>query len=101
MDIRLSILTLMNLSVLSSILLLIYVITVGLYRLYWSPLAAYPGPKLAALSNWYEFYYDVILQGKFTSKIQDLHRQYGTVSSSLPPSVTVSLTGAGPIIRIT
>ncbi|KMU83638.1 CND11p [Coccidioides immitis H538.4] len=46
-------------------------------QLFWSPLARFPGPRLAALTNWYEFYYDVILQGKFTEHIQDLHKQYG------------------------
>jgi hypothetical protein len=46
-------------------------------RLLFSPLARFPGPKLAALSNWYEFYYDVILQGRFTAHIQELHRRYG------------------------
>jgi hypothetical protein len=61
----------------SSLLLLFYLVGLGVYRLYLSPLARYPGPKLAALSNWYEFYYDVILQGKFTFHIQDLHKQYG------------------------
>lgn len=46
-------------------------------RLLLSPLAKFPGPKLAALTNWYEFYYDVILQGQFTAHIQDLHKRYG------------------------
>lgn len=61
----------------SCLLLVIYLVGLGVYRLYLSPLAQYPGPKLAALSNWYEFYYDVILQGKFTFHIRDLHKQYG------------------------
>lgn len=70
---------LLKLCVPASLLLVIYLVGLGLYRLYWSPLAGYPGPKLAALSNWYEFYYDVILQGKFTLHIQELHKQYGQV----------------------
>jgi hypothetical protein len=61
----------------SCLLLLVYLVGLGVYRLYLSPLARFPGPKLAAMSNWYEFYYDVILQGKFTFHIQDLHKQYG------------------------
>lgn len=65
--------------VLPSLLLLVSVAVAAVYRLYWSPLAGYPGPKLAALSNWYEFYYDVILQGQFTVQIQSLHKQYGMV----------------------
>jgi hypothetical protein len=69
--------SLVKLCISSCLLLLIYVVGLAVYRLYLSPLARFPGPKLAALSNWYEFYYDVILQGKFTFHINDLHKQYG------------------------
>lgn len=55
-----------------------YVLSLVVYRLLFSPVANFPGPKLAALSNWYEFYYDVIQQGQFTAHIQDLHKQYGS-----------------------
>lgn len=56
---------------------LLYIASLYIYRLFFHPLARYPGPKLAALSNWYEFYYDVAQQGKFTFHIQDLHKRYG------------------------
>lgn len=49
----------------------------AIYRLYFSPLAKFPGPKLAALTLWYEFYYDVIRRGKFTWEIQRMHEKYG------------------------
>jgi hypothetical protein len=69
--------------------LILYLVGLGIYRLYFSSLAAYPGPKLAALSNWYEFYWDVIQQGQFTSHIQKLHLKYGksfpTASASANP----------------
>lgn len=48
-----------------------------LYRLTLHPLAKFPGPKLAAGSYWYECYYDVLKEGKFIWKIQELHRKYG------------------------
>lgn len=48
-----------------------------IYRLFLSPLAKIPGPKLAALTSWYEFYYDVIKPGKYVWKIKDLHTEYG------------------------
>jgi len=67
------------------LLLPVYFVGLCVYRLYLSPLAAFPGPKLAALSNWYEFYYDVILQGSFTFHIRELHKQYGAIFSfSIP-----------------
>lgn len=51
--------------------------SVAIYRLYFHPLSKVPGPKLAALSRLYDFYYDCILGGKFVFKIEDLHKQYG------------------------
>ena len=46
-------------------------------RLFLSPLADIPGPKLAALTHWYEFYYDVVKPGQYVFKIKQLHDVYG------------------------
>ena len=46
-------------------------------RLILSPIAGFPGPKLAGLTFWYEFYYDVVLGGRYTWKIKELHEKYG------------------------
>jgi hypothetical protein len=56
---------------------LAYLLALAIYRLHFSPLARFPGPKLAALSKWYELYYDVVRKGRFTFKIQELHKTYG------------------------
>lgn len=61
----------------------IYLILLAIYRLYFHPLANFPGPKLAALSRWYEFYYDVYRPGQLVFKLGDLHEQYGTYSLDL------------------
>ena len=55
-----------------------YLLVLAIHRLWFNPLAKFPGPKLAALSRWYEFYYEVVLRGQFTFHIQDLHKKYGT-----------------------
>lgn len=47
------------------------------YRLFQHPLARYPGPKLAAITRWYEGYYDVIQNGQYTFKLRELHDKYG------------------------
>jgi len=52
----------------------------GIYRLYFHPLAGFPGPKLAALTLWYETYHDVWLRGKFVFKIKEMHEKYGRPS---------------------
>ncbi|KAF1982274.1 cytochrome P450 [Aulographum hederae CBS 113979] len=73
-------------AILASVL---YVFALYVYRLLFHPLAKYPGPKLAAMTNWYEFYYDVILQGSFTSHIQHLHKQYGPIIRITPSEVHI------------
>ncbi|KAK0646805.1 cytochrome P450 family protein [Cercophora newfieldiana] len=70
-------------------LLVFYVSFLVFQRLVLSPLANFPGPRLAALTNWYEFYYDVILQGKFTSHIQQLHKQYGPIVRITPTELHI------------
>lgn len=56
---------------------LLYVLGVILYRLYLHPLAAYPGPRLAACTDWYEFYLNVFLDGQATHRRKDWHQRYG------------------------
>ncbi|MCJ1311414.1 hypothetical protein MMC25_005085 [Agyrium rufum] len=58
---------------------ILYVVLLGVYRLYLSPTAKFPGPTLAALTFWYEFYYDVILGGQYTFHIKELHDKYGPI----------------------
>ncbi|KIW28417.1 uncharacterized protein PV07_08084 [Cladophialophora immunda] len=56
-------------------------------RVYFSPLAHIPGPLLAKVSYWYEFYYDVVLRGQYTFKIQKLHERYGPIVRINPAEV--------------
>lgn len=58
-----------------------YLIALAVYRLYLSPLAKFPGPKLAALTSWYEFYHDVFRHGKYTFEIADMHKAYGVATT--------------------
>ncbi|KAI0382249.1 putative cytochrome P450 [Hypomontagnella monticulosa] len=57
----------------------LYVVVLVFYRLFWHPLADFPGPRLAAATVWYEFYYDGIKGGQYTFKIQELHDKYGPI----------------------
>ena len=71
-------------------------------RLFLHPLAHIPGPRLAALTWWYEFYFDAIQPGKYVFKIQKLHKQYGKPMCARIAHNAASLTYlAGPIIRVT
>ena len=47
------------------------------YRLYLHPLAKFPGPRFAAATVWYEFYYDGLRRGQYTFEIGRMHEKYG------------------------
>lgn len=54
-----------------------YFVLRSLYRLYFHPLRRFPGPKLAAITHGYEFYYDVIRGGTYLWEIEKMHQKYG------------------------
>lgn len=47
-----------------------------LTRLVFHPLAKVPGPRLAGLTKWYEFYYDVVCDGEYLKQIEYMHATY-------------------------
>lgn len=61
----------------AGVLWFLYLVALGVYRLYLHPLAKFPGPKLAALTFNYEFYYNAIKKGSFIFATQELHKKYG------------------------
>lgn len=62
-------------------LLSVLCITCGAtYRIFLSPISHIPGPKLAALTYFYQFYFDVYPhQGRWIFQQQKLHEQYGPI----------------------
>ncbi|OTB02597.1 hypothetical protein M426DRAFT_29816, partial [Hypoxylon sp. CI-4A] len=59
------------------IVLAVYLVSLSFNRLFLDPLSRFPGPKLAAITRYYEAYYDLIQNGQYTFKIADLHKKYG------------------------
>lgn len=60
-----------------ALVFLLWLVVESVRRLFFSSLAKIPGPKLAALTSWYEFYYDVVQPGQYVWKIKNLHAKYG------------------------
>jgi hypothetical protein len=54
-----------------------WVYVVG-FNLFWHPLAAFPGPPLAAISTLYKAYIDLVSKSSFVHTLEKLHAQYGT-----------------------
>lgn len=57
---------------------IVYKFALVVYRVFFHPLAKFPGPKLAAATQWYEVYFDVWKKGQFVWEIERMHEQYGT-----------------------
>ncbi|KAF9444561.1 cytochrome P450 [Macrolepiota fuliginosa MF-IS2] len=49
------------------------------YRLFLHPLSRFPGPCLAAATNYYAAYYDLWIEGGQVEQLEKLHRIYGPV----------------------
>lgn len=68
----------------------VYLSLLVLYRLLFSPIARFPGPKLAAATEWYEFYYQLVQNGQWGRQVDRLHDQYGESSDLCHRSCTVT-----------
>ncbi|KAK2765686.1 cytochrome p450 [Colletotrichum kahawae] len=70
--------------------IILYWVCVAIYRLYLSPLAKVPGPKIAALTSWYAAYHDIWRGGQYVWIVEEMHRQYGPVVRTMPDVVHVN-----------
>lgn len=61
----------------ATIYAIVYPMYLAIFRLYFSPISGFPGPKLAAVTGWYEFYYDFWKNGKYIFEIKKMHERYG------------------------
>ncbi|KAM5464683.1 hypothetical protein MauCBS54593_006774 [Microsporum audouinii] len=56
-----------------------YILVKCIYDLFFHPLRNFPGPKVAAIGSFYEFYYDVIKDGTYLWEIEKMHQKYGPI----------------------
>lgn len=60
-----------------AVLLVSTTVAQAIKRLYFHPLARYPGPLLAATTVWYKTYYDIVMDGGWAEHLEHLHSVYG------------------------
>ncbi|KAL5115457.1 hypothetical protein ACEQ8H_006679 [Pleosporales sp. CAS-2024a] len=64
--------------------LFFYALGLAVYRLCLHPLATFPGPKLAALTTFYEGYFEIVQRGQYSTHISTLHDEYGPIVRVTP-----------------
>ncbi|CAG7989284.1 unnamed protein product [Penicillium salamii] len=74
---------------------IIWAIGISIYRLLFHPLAKYPGPRLAAITNWYTAFY--AWRGDLHLQNRKLHQKYGRFL--LSSSTSNANTCSGDIVR--
>ncbi|KAA8566069.1 hypothetical protein MFRU_039g00150 [Monilinia fructicola] len=72
------------------ILIIVWIALLYLYRITFHPLASFPGPKLAGMTLWYEFYYDFFLRGRYVFKVKEMHEKYGPIVRVTPDELHVN-----------
>jgi hypothetical protein len=61
------------------LIVVLFILTFVVHRLYLHPLARFPGPKLAALTRYYTAWFDVVKTGTYLRHANTLHDIYGDV----------------------
>ncbi|KAK6082381.1 cytochrome P450 [Seiridium cupressi] len=72
------------------LIILLWMIGLCVYRLYFSPLAKFPGDKLAAVTGWVETYHDVFRGGQLIFKLEEWHAKYGPIVRINPWEVHIA-----------
>jgi len=79
----------------------ISIVVEGIRRVWFHPLSKYPGPRLAALTLWWQCYYDVFLNsgGQLLAHLEPLHEKYGMCPYIIRVAIFVTFE-IGPVVRI-
>ena len=63
---------------------ILYELCLAIYRIFFHPLARFPGSTLAKATFWHETYYDAFKGHQYVWKIKEMHEKYGPVIRTNP-----------------
>ena len=65
-----------------SVAIVIYSGGLVIYRLFFHPLARFPGPKLAAATHWWECFQDIFIGqgGDYINQVDRMHDKWGRLA---------------------
>lgn len=66
-----------------------YELCLSVYRIYFHPLAKYPGKTLAKATYWHETYYDVFKGHRYIWEIKKMHEKYGPIIRTNPDDIHI------------
>jgi hypothetical protein len=89
-----------NMFMAAIIAMLGYWVWVTIYRLYFHPLARFPGPKRAAATYLYEIAWEYFGDGGYLFKVEKMHKKYGKTICYRNLSPQCLILSEGPIVRV-
>lgn len=67
----------LNLFIKFTIVLTTYYLLIAIYRIWFHPLARFPGPRICAITFLYEIGWDYFYEGTYVYRIEEMHDRYG------------------------
>ncbi|KAI8627729.1 cytochrome P450 [Xylariaceae sp. FL1651] len=67
----------------------VYGLLLAGYRLFLHPLAGFPGYKICAISEWYEFYCYIVKGGQWGNEVRKMHEKYGPIVRTSPWELSI------------
>ncbi|KAI1419592.1 cytochrome P450 [Xylaria sp. FL1777] len=66
-----------------------YNLLLAVYRITLHPLAAFPGYKICAITEWYEFYCYIVKGGQWGNEVRKMHEKYGPIVRTSPWELSI------------
>ncbi|PVH92548.1 putative benzoate 4-monooxygenase cytochrome P450 [Periconia macrospinosa] len=73
----------------ASLIFTLYSLRLVVFRLYFHPLARFPGPKILAATTWFETYVD-LFHHDFPQRLSKIHDKYGPIVRVAPNEIHVN-----------